>query len=121
MDGNQLTKLLECTITILGIIVTVYLVPALQSKIKYGSKLEQIKTLLIWTEKCVQAAEQLFVKKDYEKKKAYVIECMKSLLDKGDGINVVNVKLSDKQLDTLIEAVVREVKHVKNAVETGEN
>lgn len=83
-------------ITLLGAIVTYILVPYFKSQ----TTAQQQQNILFWVSLAVNAAEQIFTDpKSGPLKKSYVI---KFLDQKG-------IKLTEDQLDVLIEAVVREM------------
>ena len=67
---------------------------------------EQKESIKDWTRVAVQAAEMIYREKGSgEIKKKYVFDFIRGKLD-----DYAAVKVSDEQLDTLIEAVVYEVK-----------
>lgn len=99
---NNLTyQILTLLISLLGVLLTYYVVPLLKSKIS-SEKLDIIEK---WVAVAVAAAEQM---KDVGMltvdKKKYVYEFIK-----GKGITI-----TDSELDALIEAAVYELNRAKN-------
>jgi hypothetical protein len=87
------------------VVVTRYLVPLIREHID-ASKLSAVAT---WAEKAVLKAQQVMSAKSGEDRKAVVTEFLKEIL------TAKNISISDEQLDTLIEAAVKQMKIEENA------
>ena len=98
--NDNLFNLLMAVIPMLGVIVTGFIIPYIKAKIN-TIKLDEISK---WVKVAVQAADMLFVgEKLGEDKKKYVVEFAL------DFLNSRNIKITDKQLDALIESAVKEL------------
>lgn len=101
MNAETAKLLIESIATIIGIILTAYVVPWLKQKVD-GDKLEKIRE---YTEIAVRCAEQIFSKDEYKEKKQYVYQY---ILEKAGAIGI---DLSAGEVDLLVEGVVNAVKH----------
>ncbi len=72
----DLTDIMECVITLLGAIVSAFLIPYIKANLS-DSKRSQ---LIFWIKTAVKAAEQLYGSKTGQQKKEYVVSF---LLSKG--------------------------------------
>jgi hypothetical protein len=98
---DVMMQIIKLLITIAGLAITYYLVPFLKKKVG-EKKFDEIYNLVAIA---VNAAEQIFNQPNMgEKKKEYVI---KYLHEKG-------VKLSEDDLNAIIEAVVYEINRYKS-------
>jgi len=94
-------QILSIIVSIVGILLTYYIVPYLKNKI--GT--EKMNQMMIWIKAAVAAAEMIYPEfKSGEKKKEYVVEFLKN---KG-------VTITDQELNALIEAVVYELNRANN-------
>ena len=93
-----LFEVLKITVTIAVIVLTRYVVPYLKMCLENSKH----NWILKWAEKAVKSAQQTI--KDNEEKKAIVTEFLKEILI------AKNISLSDKQIDVLIEAAVKQMK-----------
>lgn len=99
--NENLFKVLMALIPVLGVIVTGFVVPYIKTKISLV-KLDEISR---WIKVAVQAADMLYVGNKMGKdKKKYVLELIL------DFLNNRNIKISEEQLDALIESAVNELK-----------
>ncbi|MEI6296270.1 MAG: phage holin, LLH family [bacterium] len=96
MDNELFLKIVLAIISILGTLVTSFLVPYIKSK----TTAEQLANVKFWVEIAVKAAEQIFdIPESGEDKKAYVL---KFLATKG-------IVLTVEELNALIESAVKEL------------
>lgn len=96
MTGEAFVKLGTAVLALLGAVITYVVIPYIKSKT--GN--EKFKTVEFWVTKAVWAAEQVIVEsKTGPQKKQYVLEFLRSH----------GIKLTEAQLDTLIEAAVSEM------------
>lgn len=109
---NVMYQILSLVLTIIGLVLTYFVVPWLRTKFsneKLTAIQKQLKTIHDWVEIAVAAAEQL---KNAGKltipKKDYVLKFIK---DKG-------ITITDSELDALIEAAVFEINKAKNLLFT---
>lgn len=101
MDNQAITQIGTVVIALIGAIITYIVIPYIKSK----TTVEQQKTVEFWVRIAVNAAEQIFGNpKMGQAKKEYVL---KFLQDKGFDV-------SEKDLDTLIEAAVLELNKFKS-------
>lgn len=100
MNTELLMQIVLGLITIMGTILTSLIVPYIKNK----TSKEQRESAMFWVEIAVKAAEQIFSEpKTGEEKKAYVI----GFLEKA------GIKITDDELDILIEAAVKELNVAK--------
>ena len=102
MTNEMLIKIIGAILTIIVTLVSAYVVPFVKAKIGESNYALLISYIGIG----VRCAEQLYTTEQWAEKKQYVLDYTKGLVDK-----VVHIKLTDAELDTLIEGVVNEVKH----------
>ena len=100
---NVMYQILSLVLTIIGLIVTYYVVPILRSKVSD----EKLSTVEMWVNIAVAAAEQMKVAglfPDGQEKKEFVLQFIR---DKG-------LTITDEELDALIEAAVYEINKAKH-------
>lgn len=93
-------------VMILAAVITRYVVPWLKAK----TENETMQTLIDWASQAVLATEQIYGSGDGETKKRVVVEFIQKVLaQKG-------ISLTDDEIDTIIEAAVKEMNENKAAV-----
>lgn len=103
MTPEMISKITECTITVIILIVSAYVIPFLKNKI--GT--DKMQLLQEFAEACVRAAEQIYTKEDWKLKKDYVTRLVtEKATDLGIGLN-------EAEIDAIIEGIVNYVKHNK--------
>lgn len=103
MTQEMISKITECTITVIILIVSAYVIPFLKNKI--GT--DKMQLLQEFAEACVRAAEQIYTKEDWKLKKDYVTNLVtEKATDLGIGLN-------EAEIDAVIEGIVNFVKHNK--------
>lgn len=100
MNIELVMQIALAIITIMGAVLTTLIIPYLKTK----TSKEQRDAAMFWVQIAVKAAEQIFNEpKTGEEKKAYVI----GFLEKN------GIKITDDELDVLIEAAVKELNTAK--------
>lgn len=92
----DLTQIILAIITLIGGIITRYLIPWIKNKLTD----HQYDTLCALVRVGVYAAEQLFTSEQWKEKKQYVLDL---LMENGYEVDIASV-------DALIEATVRELR-----------
>ena len=100
---NVMYQILSLVLTIIGLIITYYVVPILRSKVSD----EKLSLIEMWVNIAVAAAEQMKdagLLPDGQEKKDFVLQFVK---EKG-------ITITDEELDALIEAAVYEINKAKH-------
>lgn len=100
---NVMYQILSLVLTIIGLIITYYVVPILRSKVSD----EKLSLIEMWVNIAVAAAEQMKdagLLPDGQEKKDFVLQFVK---DKG-------ITITDEELNALIEAAVYEINKAKH-------
>lgn len=92
----DLTQIILAIITLIGAVITRYLIPWLKEK----TTEKQFEALKVLARVGVYAAEQLFSTEQWKEKKQYVLDLLKQ-----NGYTV-----DDAAVDALIESIVRELR-----------
>lgn len=103
MTPEMITKVTECALTVIVLLVSAYLIPWLKTKIG-EEKLEELEK---FCEQAVRAAEQLYTPEEYKLKKAYVLSLVNEQIEK------LGLGLNEAEIDAIIEGIVNYVKHNK--------
>ena len=103
MTPEIITKVTECALTVIVLLVSAYLIPWLKTKISE----EKLKELEKFCEQAVRAAEQLYTPEEYKQKKAYVLSLINEQIEK------LGLGLNEAEIDAIIEGIVNYVKHNK--------
>lgn len=103
MTPEMITKVTECVLTVIVLLVSAYLIPWLKTKIS-EEKLEELEK---FCEQAVRAAEQLYTPEEYKLKKAYVLSLINEQIEK------LGLGLNEAEIDAIIEGIVNYVKHNK--------
>lgn len=101
MNAETTKALIEAIATIIGIILTTYIIPVLKQRID-GDKL---KTIREYTEIAVRCAEQIYTPEQWQDKKKYVYNY---ILEKAGEIGIA---MEPPDIDLLVEGIVNQVKH----------
>lgn len=104
MTPEMITKITECAITIILLIVSAYVIPFLKSKI--GT--DKMQLLKDFVEAAVRAAEQLYKPEEWKLKKDYVTHLV------SEKANDLGIGLNEAEIDAIIEGIVNYVKHNKD-------
>lgn len=90
-------------IMILAVVLTRYIVPWIRAK----TDNELLSTIIDWTMQAVLAAEQSHQAETGPERKRIVTQFIKQILEQK------NIALSDEEIDTMIEAAVRQMNAAK--------
>lgn len=104
MTNEMFIKLVLSLASVLGIIITSYIIPLLKSKI--GS--EELSKVTYYISVAVRCAEQIYTKEQWKEKKEYVMDYVQKII-----YTKLNIKLTYDELDTMVEGVVNEIKRGK--------
>lgn len=103
MTPEMITKVTECVLTVIVLLVSAYLIPWLKTKISE----EKLGELEKFCEQAVRAAEQLYTPEEYKLKKAYVLSLINEQIEK------LGLGLNEAEIYAIIEGIVNYVKHNK--------
>lgn len=103
MNSEVFVDITVALITILGVIVSSYVVPYIQSKFHET----EMSKLVDFARKSVEWANQTIPVDQWKRKKTEVMNLVIAFMDEHLKIN-----LSEEQLDVIIEALVNEAKKV---------
>lgn len=92
-------EIAKLVLMILAALITRYLIPWLKAK----TQNETMSTVIDWAVQAVLAAEQTHQAETGQERKAIVTEFIKKILIQK------NISLSDEELDTIIEAAVKQM------------
>lgn len=96
MTPELTTKLIETILTLLGILITAYVVPWLKEKIgeqKYNNFID-------FVDRCVRAADQIYEPEQWLDKKVYVVGLVQDYAHK------IGLCLDEAEIDAIIEGLV---------------
>lgn len=97
--NEQVFEIITLILRAILIIVTVFIMPRLKKWIDANTTVKQREDAVFWTKLAVRMAEEIYRERGQGKfKKSYVVDW---LISNG-------VKISEEQMDTLIEMVVTE-------------
>lgn len=100
MTEEIFVKIVLALITIIGGLVSAYVIPYLRTKI--GA--DQLEKANYYIKKAVRCADQLFTEEEWEKKKAYVMDyALRIVNDK------LHINLTEEDVNIIIEGIVNEV------------
>lgn len=102
MTGEVFTQIMVGVIMILGAIITAFVVPWIRAQMS-TEELIQLETYVAFAVRC---ANQIFTSDQWKMKKTYVMEYVRRITDEK-----LHISLTEDQIETIIEAVVNEVKH----------
>lgn len=106
---EQLEVLTRALAVLLGIVFTFVIKPYIDSKVSQSEQAKLIEYIRIG----VRCAEQIYTPEEWNKKKNYVLEYVTEIMNEK-----LNIKLNEKELSTLIEGFVFELKKEgKNGVQ----
>lgn len=97
-------EVLKLAVMIAALVIVRYVVPWIRTKIDN----ETLSLVTAWVAKAVRSTQQVMDSGSGAEKKAIVTEFLKEVL------TAKNISLSDSQLETLIEAAVRQMKMEEN-------
>lgn len=101
MDTKLFMTIALSIISIAGALVSAYVIPWIKANISA----KDMETIVFWVRFAVRCADQLFTPEEWEKKKQYVLGY---IIDK---CAQLGLKLSEEDINTLIEAAVNQLHH----------
>jgi spore coat protein CotH len=101
MDTKVFMTIAMAIISIAGALVSAYVIPWIKTNVSA----KDLETITFWVRFAVRCADQLFTPEQWEQKKEYV---MQYIIDK---CNELGLKLSEVDINTLIEAMVNQIHH----------
>lgn len=101
METQTFMTIALAIISIAGALVSAYLVPWLKTKISA----QDMETITFWVRFAVRCADQLFTPEQWEQKKQYVLGYIIDMAAK------LGLKLTEQDINVLIEAAVNEIHH----------
>lgn len=101
MDTKVFMTIAMAIISIAGALVSAYVIPWIKTNVSA----KDLETITFWVRFAVRCADQLFTPEQWEQKKEYV---MQYIIDK---CNELGLKLTEVDINTLIEAMVNQIHH----------
>ena len=101
MDTKVFMTIAMAIISIAGTLITAYVIPWIKANISE----KDFNKIIKWSRLAVRCADQIFTPEQWEQKKEYV---MQYIIDK---CNKLGLKLSEVDINTLIEAMVNQIHH----------
>ena len=101
MDTKVFMTIAMAIISIAGALVSAYVIPWIKANVSA----KDLETITFWVRFAVRCADQLFTPEQWEQKKQYV---MAYIIDK---VAELGLKLTDEDINTLIEAAVNSLHH----------
>lgn len=101
MDTNVFMTIALAIISIAGALVSAYVIPWIKTKISA----QDMETIVFWVRFAVRCADQLFTPEQWEEKKDYVLNYIIDMAGR------IGLKLTEKDINVLIESAVNEIHH----------
>lgn len=101
MTPELFTKLMTAVFSIIGILISAYLIPYIKTKMTA----QDIEKLVEYAKIAVRCANQIFTPEQWKEKKGYVMQLVQNFMEEN-----LHIKLTEQQIDTIIEGLVNEVK-----------
>lgn len=101
MTPEVFTKIMTAIFSILGILISTYLIPYIKSKMTA----QDIEKLIAYAKIAVRCANQIYTPEQWEEKKEYVVKMVQEFMEKN-----LHIALTEDQIHTIIEGLVNEVK-----------
>lgn len=100
MNNELIDLIVKVVFAVASVLITGYLIPWLKNRLSA----EKYAELLVFIEKCVEAAEKIYTTEEWKAKKEYVLEMAENKLDS------LGIDVSSEELNGLIEGLVYSVK-----------
>lgn len=100
MTSDAFIRIVGAVITVLITLIAIYIIPAIKSAMSE----KDLETIIEVISIAVRCADQVIPKEEYERKKAFVKQYVINFCSQH-----FNVKLTEEQIDTLIEGAVNEI------------
>lgn len=101
MNTQTFMTIALAIISIAGALVSAYLIPWIKNNISA----KDMETIVFWVRFAVRCADQLFTPEQWEQKKQYVLGYIIDMAAK------LGIRLSEEDINVLIEAAVNEIHH----------
>lgn len=109
MNAEIFTQIVLAVITIVGALVSAYVIPFIKSKMTQSD----MQRLVEFVKIAVRCANQIFTPEQWERKKEYVLNLVKEFIEAN-----LKIKLTDEQIDAIIEGIVNLIKKSDEAEST---
>lgn len=96
MTNELLTEIVKAIFTIIGILITAYVVPWLKQRV--GE--QRYDNFIDFVDRCVNAADQIYEPEQWLDKKAYVVGLVQDYAHK------IGLGLDEAEIDAIIEGLV---------------
>lgn len=106
MEGKVFTQIILAVITIIGALVSYYVIPYIKTLVSD----QQMDQVIYYINLAVKCAEQIYPVEEWMQKKAYVVGVVRAFLNEN------HISVTDQQLNVIIEAMVHEVKKDRESV-----
>lgn len=103
MNSEIFTQIIVTLIMIIGAVVSSYVIPYLTSKVQ----LNELDKLMDFAKKSVEWANQTIPPDQWERKKNEVMNLVIDYMEKN-----LKIKLSTRDIDVIVEALVNEAKKI---------
>ena len=101
MNGELFTQIILGILTIVGALVSAYVIPFIKTKITDAD----MQRLIEFAKIAVRCANQIFTPEQWEQKKEYVLGLVKEFIETN-----LKITLTDEQINAIIEGLVNIVK-----------
>ena len=101
MNTNVFMTIALAIISIAGALVSAFVIPWIKANVSA----KDLETITFWVRFAVRCADQLFTPEQWQEKKEYV---MIYIIDMA---NKMGIKLTEKDINVLIEACVNQIHH----------
>lgn len=101
MNANTFMTIALAIISIIGALITAYVIPWIKTKISA----QDMETITFWVRFAVRCADQLFAPEEWQQKKKYVMSYVVDMARK------LKIDLTEQDLNILIEAAVNSLHH----------
>ena len=101
MNGELFTQIILGVLTIVGALISAYVIPFIKSKMTEAD----MQRLVEFVKIAVRCANQIFTPEQWAEKKEYVLNLVKEFVETN-----LKIKLTDEQIDAIIEGIVNLIK-----------
>ena len=103
MTNELFVKIVSAVITIIVALVSAYVIPAIKAHITQ----KDMETIIKYVKIAIMCADQIFTPEQWEEKKEWVKEYIVKVVDEK-----LHIKLTDADIEAIIEAFVHELHHL---------
>lgn len=101
MNGELFTQIILAIISIIGALVSAYVIPFIKAKMTQAD----MQRLVEFVKIAVRCANQIYTPEQWAQKKEYVLNLVKEFIESN-----LKIKLTDEQIDAIIEGIVNLIK-----------